>query len=176
MREIEDVRHELSVKFLTAYLAVRHGAPLMTGGGSIVCVSSAAATQAGWGLSIYGAAKAGVERFVRAAAFELGGARVRVNAVRPGLTLPPERANSPELGAMAQYYRSETPLGRIGEPQDVARAVRFLAGPEAGWVTGQTFSADGGLDQGKGADPMDTMFGKEVMDAIRAGRVGGEQM
>jgi NAD(P)-dependent dehydrogenase (short-subunit alcohol dehydrogenase family) len=170
MRSLEDVRDELGVNFLTAFLAVRHGVPLMGRGGAIICVSSAAATQAGWGLSIYGAAKAAVERFVRAAAFELGSAGIRVNAVRPGLTLPPERASSPELGPMVAVYKSETPLGRIGEPEDVARVVRFLAGPESGWVTGQTFSADGGMDQGKGPDPMDAMFGKDVMDQVRAGK------
>lgn len=170
MRDADEVRAEFEVNFMTAFLAVRHAAPLMKPGGSIVCVSSAAATQASWGLSIYGSAKAAVERFVRAAAFELGGAGVRVNAVRPGLTLPPERAESPELVAMVAAYKAETPLGRVGEPEDVARAVRFLAGPEAGWVTGQTFAADGGLDQGKGADPMDAMFGAETMALIRAGR------
>lgn len=172
MRELDDVKAEFDVNFNTAFLAVRHGAPLMQPGGSIVCVSSAAATQAGWGLSIYGSAKAAVERFVRAAAFELGGAGIRVNAVRPGLTLPPERAANPELAAMVTAYEAETPLGRVGEPEDVARAVRFLAGPESGWVTGQTFSADGGLDQGKGPDPMDAMYGAEVMARIRAGKPG----
>jgi NAD(P)-dependent dehydrogenase (short-subunit alcohol dehydrogenase family) len=109
---------------------------------------------------------------VRAAAFELGGAGIRINAVRPGLTLPPERAAAPELAAMVEVYVGETPLGRVGEPDDVARVVRFLAGPESGWVTGQTFSADGGLDQGKGPDPMDAMYGKDAMDRIRAGKPG----
>jgi NAD(P)-dependent dehydrogenase (short-subunit alcohol dehydrogenase family) len=170
MRSLDDVRDELGVNFLTAFLAVRHGVPLMERGGVVVCVSSAAATQAGWGLSIYGSAKAAVERFVRAAAFELGGAGIRVNAVRPGLTLPPERASSLELAPMVAVYESETPLGRVGRPEDVARVVRFLAGPESGWVTGQTFSADGGLDQGKGPDPMDAMFGKALMDQVRAGK------
>ncbi len=170
MRSADDVQKEMSVNFLSAFLAVRHAVPLMESGGAIVCTSSAAATQAGWGLSIYAAGKAAVERFVRAAAFELGGANVRVNAVRPGLTLPPERAADPELLPMVEVYEAETPLGRVGLPEDVAKVVRFLAGPESGWVTGQTFSADGGLDQGKGPDPMDAMYGKEAMDQIRAGR------
>jgi NAD(P)-dependent dehydrogenase (short-subunit alcohol dehydrogenase family) len=173
LRDLEQVRRELDTNFITAYLAVRHGAPLMQSGGAIVCCSSAAATQAGWGLSIYAAAKAAVERFVRAAAFELGGAGIRVNAVRPGLTLPPERAEDPALAPMVKVYEAETPLGRVGLPEDVARVVRFLAGPESGWVTGQTFSADGGLDQGKGPDPMDAMYGKDVMDQVRAGREPG---
>ncbi|MEW9856455.1 SDR family NAD(P)-dependent oxidoreductase [Novosphingobium sp. M1R2S20] len=169
MRELEEVRREFDINFASAFLAVRHAAPLMKAGGSIICVSSAAAVQAGWGLSIYGSAKAAVERFVRAAAFELGGAGIRVNAVRPGLTLPPERET--EFAQMVREYVSETPLRRVGRPEDVARAVRFLAGPDAGWVTGQTLSADGGLEQGKAPDPMDDFFGKDAMDEIRAGRV-----
>lgn len=173
MRDLEDVRREFDINFGSAFLAVRHGVPLMQAGGSIVCVSSVAATQAGWGLSIYGSAKAAVERFVRAAAFELGGAGIRVNAVRPGLTLPASRENDPEFAPMIAAYTDETPLGRIGRPEDVAQVVRFLAGPDSGWVTGQTFSADGGLDQGKGPDPMDAMFGKDVMDRIRSGNAAG---
>ena len=74
------------------------------------------------------------------------------------------------LADMVAVYEAETPLGRVGLPEDVAKVVRFLAGPESGWVTGQTFSADGGLDQGKGPDPMDAMYGKQVMDRIRAGK------
>lgn len=166
MRETDDVRREFEVNFMSTFLAVRHGAPLMTGGGAIVCISTTAVSQALWGMSIYGAAKAAVERFVRAAAFELGGAQIRVNAVRPGLTVSPEAAASGNYDAVA----GETPLGRVGVPDDLARVVRFLAGPESGWVTGQTFSADGGADQGKGADMMDMMLGKDVMDQIRAGK------
>lgn len=173
MRELDDVRREFDVNFASAFLAVRHAVPLMRPGGSIVCVSSAAAVQPGWGLSIYASAKAAVERFVKAAAFELGGAGIRVNAVRPGLTLPPERDDDPAFRAMIEVYNRETPLGRIGRPDDVARAVRFLAGSESGWVTGQTFSADGGLEQGRGPDPMDAMYGKDAMDAIRAGKAPG---
>jgi len=170
MRELDDVRREMDINFSSAFLLIRHGVPLMRPGGAIVCVSSAAQTQAGWGLSIYASAKAALERLVRAAAFELGGAGIRVNAVRPGLTLPPERSDIPEMLPLIEAYVAETPLGRIGLPEDVARVVRFLAGPESGWVTGQTFSADGGMDQGKGPDPLDAMFGKDAMDRIRAGR------
>lgn len=170
MRELEDVRAELDLNFGTAFLMVRHGVPLLTRGGSIVCVSSAAATQPNFGLSIYAAAKAAVERFVRAAAFELGGAGIRVNAVRPGATLSPERAAEQGGEGMAAAFTAETPMGRLGEPIDIARVVRFLAGPESGWVTGQTVGVDGGMDQGKGPDFMDAFFGKDVMDQIRAGK------
>jgi NAD(P)-dependent dehydrogenase (short-subunit alcohol dehydrogenase family) len=171
MRKAADVRAELDLNFTSAFLAVRYGAPLMQRGGSIVCVSSAGATQTSWGLSIYAAAKAGVERFVRAAAFELGGAGIRVNAVRPGATIPPERLESqPEIRGTTQAYADITPLGRLGHPDDVARVLRFLAGPESGWITGQTIAADGGMDQVTGPDFMDLFFSKELMDRIRAGK------
>lgn len=170
MRELADVKDEFDLNFGTAFLMVRHGVPLLPRGGSIVCVSSAAATQPNWGLSIYAAAKAALERFVRAAAFEVGGAGIRVNAVRPGATLSPERAADPSNGGMAAAFAAETPMGRVGEPVEIARVIRFLAGPESGWVTGQTLSVDGGMDQGKGPNFMDAFFGTEVMDEIRAGR------
>lgn len=170
MRDLDSVRKEMDVNFTTAFLLVRHGVPLLPRDGAIVCISSAAVTQANWGLSIYSAAKAALERFVRAAAFELGGAGIRINAVRPGATLPPERAAQPDLADMARVYAATTPFGRLGEPDDIARVVRFLAGPESGWVTGQTFSADGGMDQHSGPDFMDMFFGKAVMDRIRTGK------
>lgn len=173
MREADEVRAEIDLNFMTAFLAVRHGAPLMQPGGAIVCVSTAAVTQTSFGLGIYAAAKAALERFVRAAAFELGGAGVRVNAVRPGATLPAGAEDRPEFAAMAAAFTAGTPLGRLGRPDDIARVVRFLAGPESGWVTGQTLSADGGMDQVSGPDFMDAFFGKDTMDQIRAGRVPG---
>lgn len=173
MREADEVRAEMELNFMTAFLAVRHGAPLMQPGGAIVCVSTAAVTQTSFGLGVYAAAKAALERFVRAAAFELGGAGVRVNAVRPGATLPAGAEDRPEFAAMAAAFTAGTPLGRLGRPDDIARVVRFLSGPESGWVTGQTLSADGGMDQVSGPDFMDDLFGKGTMDQIRAGRVPG---
>jgi len=170
MREYEDVRAEIDLNFGTAFLLTRHGAPLLPRGGSIVCVSSAAATQATFGLSIYGSAKAALERFVRAAAFELGGAGIRVNAVRPGATLSPERVAQQGAGGMADIYGAITPMGRLGVPEDIARVIRMLAGPESGWVTGQTIAVDGGLDQVCGPDFMDAFIGKDTMDRIRSGQ------
>lgn len=170
MRDLAGVREEMDTNFLTGYLMVRHGAPLLSRGGSIVCISSAAVTQPGWGLAVYSAAKAALERFVKAAALELGKAEIRVNALRPGATLSADRAASPELAPMAQAYVDETLFGRLGAPEDIASVVRFLAGPESAWVTGQTFTADGGMEQGKAPDFMDAIYGTEVMDRVRAGR------
>jgi NAD(P)-dependent dehydrogenase (short-subunit alcohol dehydrogenase family) len=145
-------RRQFELNCVSAFLMVRHGAPLMAAGGAIVCISTAAVGQANMGLSAYAASKAALERFVRAAAFELGPAGIRINAVRPGATLSPEAIEARGLQRMAELYAAETPLGRIGKPLDVARAVRFLAGPEGAWVTGETISADGGMQQGKAPD------------------------
>lgn len=166
MREVDSVRREMEVNYISAFIAVRHGAPLMQAGGSIVCISSVAATRTMFGMGLYGAAKAALDRLVRAAALELSGAGIRVNAVRPGMTVPPEQVDDPAYAAMA----AEIPLGRVGVPDDIAEVVRFLAGPESGWVTGQAFSVDGGQEQGGIPDMMDAMFGKQAMDRIRTGQ------
>lgn len=166
MRDADSVKSEFDVNFMSVFLAIRHGVPMMRPGGSIVCISTTAVTQAIFGLSLYGASKAAMERLVRGAAFELGGAGIRINAVRPGMTVSPDEIDNPAYGAIA----AATPLGRIGVPADLGAVVRFLAGPESGWVTGQTFSVDGGQEQGVYPDIMDAFFGKQVMDRIRAGQ------
>lgn len=146
------VRQSFELNFMSMFLAVHHSLPKMQRGGAIVCISTAGVTQAYKGLSIYSATKAALERFVRAAAYELGGAGVRINAVRPGFTLSKEAVETLGMSAMVEKFAAEIPLGRIGEPEDIARVARFLAGPESGWVTGQAFSADGGQDQSKSPD------------------------
>lgn len=166
MRDVESVRREVEVNYISVFLAVRYGAPLMQAGGSIVCISTTAVKQPFFGLGLYGASKAAVERLVSAAAFELGSARIRINAVRPGMTVPADQVDTPAYAGIA----AETPLGRVGMPDDIGEVVRFLAGPESGWVTGQSFSVDGGQEQGKIPDMMDLTFGKEAMDVIRAGQ------
>jgi len=141
------VRQSFERNFMSMFLAVHHTLPRMQNGGTIVCISTTGVTQAYKTLCVYSAAKAAVERFAKVAAFELGGAGIRINAVRPGVTLTEDAIATLGVSNMVERYSAQIPLGRIGEPDDIARAVRFLAGPESGWVTGQTFSADGGQDQ-----------------------------
>lgn len=171
MREVDDIQAEWKANYLSAFMMIRFGAPLLGRGSSIVCISSISVTQPFWGFGPYSATKAALERLVQIGAFELGGAGIRVNAIRPGVTLEPETLGITSRQPFYQSYVDEIPLGRIGQPDDVAAAVRFLAGPEAAWVTGQVFAADGGQAQGKAPDHMDDYFGKTVMDRIRAAQV-----
>jgi len=162
----------LEVNLVSAFLIIRHGAPLMQPqGGSIVCISTTTVVQQATGLTAYVAAKAGLERMVKAAALELGGARIRVNSVRPGMTRSAATEFMYATPGTEERYAAVTPLGRTGEPEDVARVVRFFAGPESAWVTGQNIAADGGQELGGLApDFLDEAYGKELMDQIRAGK------
>lgn len=157
---------------LSAFLIIRWGAPLMQpDGGSIVCISTTTVIQQATGLTAYVAAKAGLERLVKAAALELGGAKIRVNSVRPGMTRSAATEFMYSTPGVEERYAAVTPLGRTGEPEDVARVVRFFAGPESAWVTGQNIAADGGQElAGIAPDFLDEAYGKVLMDQIRAGR------
>lgn len=168
-----EVLNEYRTTFLSAFFMVRYGVPLMEPGGSIVCVSSTAGTLPCAGLAPYAAAKAGLEMFVKVAADEVSKANIRVNAVRPGFTRAEGTAGMFEDEKLLKIFTDFIPLGRAGESDDLARAIRFLAGPESGWVTGQIFAADGGQELRGFPDPnysLDLIYGKDLMDKVRAGR------
>ncbi|HEX3333608.1 MAG TPA: SDR family oxidoreductase, partial [Acidimicrobiales bacterium] len=111
--------------------------------GSIVNISSIVGLSGYRGLSVYGATKAALDGFTRALARELGSRGITVNSVAPGY-LRTEMSHGLDLGQLDQIER-RTPLGRLGEPSDVARAVLFLSDPENRFVTGQVVVVDGGL-------------------------------
>jgi NAD(P)-dependent dehydrogenase (short-subunit alcohol dehydrogenase family) len=121
------------------------GAGMVTRGrGAIVNVSSQLAFAGAGTRAVYSAAKAGVAQVTRAAAVEWGPSGVRVNAVAPGRTLT--RMTEPFLRDPADHARGleHIPLGRFGQPEDVARAIVFLASDAAAYVTGHTLLVDGG--------------------------------
>ena len=145
-QDVATFRGELELNIVTAFMAVLFGVPLMTAGGSIVCTSSTAAVMPYGKLAAYCAAKGGLEMFVRSAAEELGAAKIRVNAVRPGLTRATTNTEMFANKKLVDRFLVEIPLARVGEPVDIAGAIRYLAGPESSWVTGQCFAVDGGAE------------------------------
>lgn len=173
MLDVETFRSELELNIISAFLAVRHGVPLMERGGAVVCISSTSATMPFAYLSAYHTGKAGLEGFVRAAAEELGSAGIRINAVRPGMTR--SAATGPMFDAphIIARFKEEYPLGRLGEPDDIGLAIRYLAGPESSWVTGQSIAVDGGNELRKNPDLTDAvvhMFGKDAIDRVKRGK------
>jgi len=164
----EEMLGDLNLNIVSALLAAKHAAPLMRPGGSIVLISSIAAKMPFRYLSSYNTAKAGLEGFVRIAAEELGPRGIRVNAVRPGFTRSAGTAGMFEIPSIVSRTEDECPLGRVGEPEDIAPAIRFLAGPESAWMTGQSFAVDGGNELRKNPDLSDMvaqMFGAEAIAA-----------
>jgi NAD(P)-dependent dehydrogenase (short-subunit alcohol dehydrogenase family) len=128
--------------FLCTQRAARHmierGA-----GGRIVNIGSGCNKAPFPNLSAYTASKGGIEMFTKVAAMELGPHRITVNCVAPG-AIEIERTRH-EASDYAGTWSAVTPLGRIGQPLDVAQAVAFFAGGDAEFITGQTLWVDGGL-------------------------------
>jgi 3-oxoacyl-[acyl-carrier protein] reductase len=111
--------------------------------GRVINISSIVGLSGYRGLSVYGATKAALDGFTRALARELGVKRITVNSVAPGY-LRTEMTENMDPDQMEQIVR-RTPLGRLGEVDDVAPVVRFLASPAGGFITGQTIVIDGGI-------------------------------
>lgn len=115
-------------------------------GGAIVNISSVVATFTPPNSSVYSATKAAVDAVTKSLAKELGPRKIRVNSVNPGL-VETEGLRSASLneGAFREQIESQTPLGRIGQPNDIAPAVVFLVSPDSGWITGESLYIAGGL-------------------------------
>lgn len=114
------------------------------GAGSLLVTSSVTGPRVAYpGLSHYAASKAGVNGFIRSAALELACHGVRVNGVEPGMIATPAMANLGDQTLNARIA-SAVPLGRLGEPRDIADAMLFLASDAARYITGQTVIIDGG--------------------------------
>ena len=111
--------------------------------GSIVNVSSIVGIHGNWGQTNYGASKAGIIGFTKSLARELGSRGVRANVVAPGYVNTRLTDVLPEEAQQAML--ANTPLGRLGDPEDVAGAVRFLCSDEAAFITGEVLLVDGGL-------------------------------
>jgi 3-oxoacyl-[acyl-carrier protein] reductase len=115
-------------------------------GGSVINVSSVASTSAPPGASVYSATKGAVDTITKSLAKELGPRKIRVNAINPGM-VETEGVHTAGLaeGDFRKQFEAQTPLGRIGQPEDIAPAAAFLASDESSWITGETWFLTGGF-------------------------------
>lgn len=152
--DLDQWRTTVDVNVIGTFLTLKHTAPVMAQGGrgSFVGVSSIAGISTHRYLSAYCVGKAGIDMLVRVAADELGPSGIRVNSVRPGLVDTELVAGILATDAVLDDYLAQMPISRVGTPDDVAGLVRFLAGPDSTWVTGQTISVDGGHHLRRGPD------------------------
>ena len=147
-QSVDDWNAILRVNLIGPFLAIKHAAPVMTSGGSIICTASVAGLRSGAGGPAYSASKAGVISLVRSAAQQLAGSGIRVNAICPGLIetgmtefvfeRAREKGQADKLGHL-------NPLKRGGEPAEIANAALFLASDDASYVNGHALVVDGGL-------------------------------
>ncbi|MEH2282105.1 MAG: glucose 1-dehydrogenase [Nostoc sp.] len=130
---------------LTSQQGVKH---FGSGGGSIINISSIVSTLAPANSSVYSATKAAVDAVTKSLAKKLGSRNIRVNSINPGMV---ETEGTHTAGITVaksegrQQTEAHTPLGRIGQPQDIAPAVVFLASSDSAWITGETLYISGGL-------------------------------
>jgi NAD(P)-dependent dehydrogenase (short-subunit alcohol dehydrogenase family) len=144
----EDWAEILRINLIGPFLAIKHAAPNMKAGGSIICTASVAGLRSGAGGAAYSASKAGVINLVQTAAQQLTGSGIRVNAICPGLIetgmtrpiydMARERGQEKRIGEL-------NPLQRGGEPEEIAMAALFLASDESSYVNGAALVVDGGL-------------------------------
>ena len=142
----ETMAEEWAANMFPLVNAITSAVPRMkAAGGSIVALSSGAALRTYPGLAAYGAAKAGMEHYIRVAADELGQHKIRVNAVQPGLTRNGTNAEMLKDEAYVGTFAALTPLGPYGQPEDFAPMVSLLLSRDSSWITGQVFAIDGGM-------------------------------
>lgn len=136
----------LGVNVLGSAFTIKHAALRMKthDGGSIITMSSTASTRSAAWMGAYGVSKAALEELTRLAAHELGRFAIRVNGIRPGW-VETDALGVASTATNLTRARRETPLGRLGLPADVARAVIYFASEQSDWVTGQVLGVCGGF-------------------------------
>jgi len=142
----EHFHKQFNLNVLGLILATQAAAPLFDSvGGVIINISSVASTLGFPNAAVYCGTKGAVDAITRSLAKELGPRGIRVNAINPGM-VETEGTHSAGIteSEMRKQVEAQTPLGRIGRPQDIAGAAVFLASPDSSWITGETFVVSGG--------------------------------
>jgi len=136
--------HQIAVNLKGTFNTLREAATRLRSGGRIVNFSSSVVALLQPGYAVYAATKAGVEAMTSVFAKELRGRHITVNAIAPGPTATDLflKGKSEEL---VDRLSRLAPLERLGQPEDIANTVAFLAGPDAGWINGQVLRANGGI-------------------------------
>jgi 3-oxoacyl-[acyl-carrier protein] reductase len=137
-----DYERTFSLNAWATFAALREAGRRMRDGGRVVFISSVATRLGPPGEALYAASKAAGEQLIRAYAREAGARGITVNSVLPG---PTNTDGFAAAAAPVEALVARTPLGRLGEPEDIADVVGFLASDAARWVTGQSITVDGGL-------------------------------
>jgi len=143
----EHFHKQFNLNVLGLVLASQAAARLFdSAGGNIVNISSIVSTLAFPNASIYSATKGAVDSITRSLAAELGPRKIRVNAIRPGMVeTEGTHAAGIEESEMQKQVLAQTPLGRLGKPDDIAATAVFLASADSSWISGETFVIAGGL-------------------------------
>jgi 3-oxoacyl-[acyl-carrier protein] reductase len=139
----EDYQRLIAVNLTGAFNGMREGARRLRDGGRIINLSTSIIGNYIPGYGIYAATKAAVEAMTHILAKELGSRGVTVNAVAPG-PVATEMFLSGKPEEVIRRMTADIPLGRLGQPEDIARVVSFLASTESGWINGQVLKANGG--------------------------------
>lgn len=140
--DLTELERLVAMNLTGVFVGLQHAGRRVRDGGRIVTISSGATKFSGPGSGIYSATKAAGEQLTLVLAKELGPRRITVNSVSPGLTNTDGMVMPPEA---VQQAIAQTPLGRLGEPDDVADVIAYLLTDQARWVTGQRINAGGGL-------------------------------
>lgn len=143
----EQYQSVIDASLTTAFATVRSAGKHMSQGGAVVLISSAAAMEGFANHEAIAAAKAGIIGLTLSAAATYASINLRVNAVAPGLTQTTLTAALTGNEASRKISESMHALGRLGKPEDIARAIVFLLNPQNDWITGQILAVDGGLSR-----------------------------
>ncbi len=142
----EDIENMYRTNVFGPLSLIREAIPYLTSSkGSVINITSSMSHGVMPGSAAYASSKAAMDHATRCLAAEFGPSGIRVNAVAPGFTATDITAEVQANKQMSEIIVGQTPMGRLGEPNDIANAVLLLAGKNAGWITGQIVQAAGGL-------------------------------